>query len=107
LKTSAKPQAAKPQPPGLLNKMSVSGTPVKLDYNEARELAELPAKIEILEQEQGDIARKLCSSTIYSDCPDEARTLQGRFAILEQELMKYLTRWEELEAKRSMGRQKI
>ncbi len=107
LKTSAQPQAAKPQPPGLLNKMSVSGTPVKLDYNEARELAELPAKIEILEQEQGDIARKLCSSTIYSDCPDEARTLQGRFAILEQELMKYLTRWEELEAKRSMGGQKI
>jgi ATP-binding cassette subfamily F protein uup len=107
LKTSAKPQATRPRPPVSLDKMSVSASCVKLGYNEARELAELPAKIEILEQEQGDISRKLCSSTIYSDCPDEARALQGRFAILEQELMKYLTRWEELEAKRSMAGQKI
>jgi ABC transport system ATP-binding/permease protein len=107
LKTSAKPQATRPRPPVSLDKMSVSASCVKLDYNEARELSELPAKIEILEQEQGDISRKLCSSTIYSDCPDEARALQERFAILEQELMKYLTRWEELEAKRSMAGQKI
>jgi len=107
LKTSAKPQATRPRPPVSLDKMSVSASCVKLGYNEARELSELPAKIEILEQEQGDISRKLCSSTIYSDCPDEARALQERFAILEQELMKYLTRWEELEAKRSMAGQKI
>jgi ATP-binding cassette subfamily F protein uup len=107
LKTSAKPQATRPRPPVSLDKMSVSASCVKLGYNEARELSELPVKIEILEQEQGDISRKLCSSTIYSDCPDEARALQERFAILEQELMKYLTRWEELEAKRSMAGQKI
>ena len=107
LKTSAKPQATRPRPPVSPDKMSVSASCVKLGYNEARELAEFPAKIEILEQEQGDISRKLCSSTIYSDCPDEARALQERFAILEQELMKYLTRWEELEAKRSMAGQKI
>ena len=39
--------------------MSVSASCVKLGYNEARELAELPAKIEILEQEQGDITPQI------------------------------------------------
>ncbi|MGH8763676.1 MAG: ABC transporter C-terminal domain-containing protein, partial [Nitrosospira sp.] len=70
-------------------------------------LDELPSKIEILEREQTDITRQLCSPTIYRDCPDKAGSLQKRLATIETELMNSLTRWEELEAKCSAARQKI
>ncbi|MEO6823464.1 MAG: ATP-binding cassette domain-containing protein [Nitrosospira sp.] len=107
LKTSTKPQTTKPRPPIPLDKTSGSASCAKLGYNEARELDELLVKVEILEREQGDITRRLCSPALYSDSPEKVRTLQERAAILEQELMQYLTRWEELEAKRSTGRHKI
>ncbi len=107
LKTAAKLQPMEAQPLVPPDKTHGSASRIKLGYNETRELDELPAKIKILEQEQATITRKLCSSTIYRDRPDEARVLQGRFAVIEQELMKSLTRWEELEEKRSAGRQTI
>lgn len=107
LRTSAKLQTTKPRPPVPLDKTSGLASCAKLGYNEARELDELLVKVEILEREQGDITRKLCSPALYSDSPDKARTLQERAAILEQELMQYLTRWEELEAKRSTAGHKI
>ncbi len=107
LKTPAKPQATKPQPSVSMEKMSVSAPSDKLSYNDVRELEELLKKIEILEQQQSEITLKLSSSTIYNDDPSGARALQGRFAALEQELTKNLTRWEELEAKRSTARHKI
>ncbi len=80
---------------------------VKLGYKETRELDELPAKIEILEREQADITRRLSSPDIYRDDPENARALQERFASLEDELMRYLARWEELEAKRTTSGQKV
>ena len=107
LKTEEKPRAIKQQPPVSTEKTREPAARVKLGYNEARELDELPSKIEILEREQADITRQLCSPAIYHDCPDEARSLQERLATIETKLMNYLARWEELEAKCSAGRQKI
>lgn len=107
LKTEEKPRVAKQQAPVSTEKMREPAARVKLGYNETRELDELPSKIEILEREQADITRQLCSPTIYRDCPDEAGFLQNRVAIIEIELMNYLARWEELEAKCSAARQKI
>ncbi len=78
----------------------------RLGYKETRELQELPAKIELLEREQADITRRLSSSDIYRDNPANARTLHERFAVLEEELMSYLSRWEELETKQTT-RQKV
>ncbi len=80
---------------------------VKLGYKETHELDGLPAKIEILEREQADITRQLSSADIYRDGPENARTLQERFVALEDELMRYLARWEELEAKRTTSGQKV
>ena len=78
--------------------MQESAARVKLGYKETRELEELPAKIGILEKEQADINLRLCSPDIYGDDPANARDLHQRFAALEEELIQYLTRWEELEA---------
>lgn len=107
LKTEEKPRAVKQQSSVSTEKTREPAARVKLGYNEARELDELPSKIEILEREQVDVTRRLCSPSIYHDCPDEARSLQERLAIIETELMKYLARWEELEAKCPAGGQKI
>ncbi|MEK7302070.1 MAG: ABC transporter ATP-binding protein, partial [Pseudomonadota bacterium] len=71
----------------------------KLSYQEARELEALPGKIDLLEQEQANITLRLNESTIYRDCPDEAKALQTRFATIEKELTDCLARWEELESK--------
>ncbi|ARO86806.1 ABC transporter ATP-binding protein [Nitrosospira lacus] len=106
LKTAIKPQTTKPRSPISTEKMQETVTRVKLGYNETRELDELPAKIETLEREQADITRHLCSPDIYRDYPEEAKSLQERLAVIEAELMKHLTRWEELEAKQSAPRQK-
>ncbi|KIO48798.1 ATP-binding cassette domain-containing protein [Nitrosospira sp. NpAV] len=106
LETAVKPQAPQQQSSIPMEKMQESAVRVKLGYNEMRELDGLPSKIEALEREQADIARQLCSPAIYRDCPDEARALQGRLAVIEAELLSYLARWEELEAKQATPRQK-
>jgi len=71
----------------------------KLSYQEARELEALPGKIDVLEQEQANIILRLNEPTIYRGCPDEAKALQTRFAMIEKELTDCLARWEELESK--------
>ncbi len=71
----------------------------KLSYQEAHELEALPGKIDVLEQEQANITLRLNESTIYRGCPDEAKALQARFAMIEKELTDCLARWEELESK--------
>ncbi len=105
-KTAEKPQAAGSRIPLSSTKTYGTAPPAKLGYNETRELDELPLKIEALEQEQVGITRQLCSSTIYRDSPDKARALHERFTAVEKQLMSYLARWEELEAKCPTGRQK-
>jgi ABC transport system ATP-binding/permease protein len=90
-----------PQPPA--PKVSAPRPPVKLAYRETRELDELPEKIEALEREQVDIRNQLCSPDMYRSYPEKARVLQQRLTALDEELMSHLTRWEELERKRSAG----
>ncbi|MBA4143338.1 MAG: ATP-binding cassette domain-containing protein [Nitrosospira sp.] len=106
-KASVKQQGAKPSlPAAFKEKERSSAVRSKLNYKEARELDELPAKIEILEQEHAGITRELCSGDIYSGRPERARELQQRLAILEEELVSYLARWEKLEEKGSLKARK-
>jgi ATP-binding cassette subfamily F protein uup len=72
----------------------------KLGYKEERELAELPARLEALEKEQGEIAGRLADPALYRDQPGEVKPLQARHAAIEKELTQLLARWEELEAKK-------
>jgi ATP-binding cassette subfamily F protein uup len=80
---------------------STSTSRIKLSYQEARELAALPEKIDLLEKEQSSITTRLSDSAIYRNSPEHAKALQIRFSAIEQELTKCFARWEELESKQS------
>ncbi|SDY34279.1 ATP-binding cassette domain-containing protein [Nitrosomonas sp. Nm58] len=83
------------------DKRTKSISRIKLNYQETRELAALPEKIDLLEKEQSSITMRLSDSTIYRNFPDESRALQKRFSAIEQELANCFARWEELESKQS------
>lgn len=83
------------------DKRAKSSPRIKLSYQEARELAALPEKIDLLEKEQSSITTRLSDPTIYRNSPDESKALQIRFSAIEQELAKCFARWEELESKQS------
>ena len=105
LKTSATEQTLKLQQSASF-KIREPVTRIKLNYKEARELDELPQKIEFLEDEQAIITRQLGTADFYLNQPEKARSLNERFAEIENELMTCLARWEELDAKRQTKGQK-
>ena len=69
----------------------------KLNYKEARELEELPKRVEELEQEQIDIAAHLADGTIFRNDAKRAKQLQARNEEIEAEVLATMVRWEELE----------
>jgi ATP-binding cassette subfamily F protein uup len=71
-----------------------------LSYKEARELAELPARIDALEREQALLSAALADAALYREQPEKVKQLNARYAALEAELAAAFARWEELEAKR-------
>ncbi len=80
-----------------------SSLPAGLSYQETNELAALPGKIDVLEQEQIVVTRKLSDPALYKNNHNEAMELQARAAALEKELSLYYTRWEALEHKQTMA----
>ncbi len=60
----------------------------------------MPARLEALEKEQGEIAGRLADPLLYRDRSGEVKPLQARHAAIETELTQLLARWEELEAKK-------
>jgi ATP-binding cassette subfamily F protein uup len=77
-------------------------TPAKLSYKEQRELEQLPARIEALELEQGELGREISRPGFYrSDAALQARA-KARLAALPAELEAAYTRWESLEARSSL-----
>jgi len=93
----AVPETAKQKTAALVPRRRTRG---KLGHKEERELAELPARLEALEKEQGEIAGRLAEPLLYRDRPGEVKPLQSRHAAIEKELTQALSRWEELEAKK-------
>ena len=72
----------------------------KLGYKEARELEELPQRIEALEHEQIDISAHLADGTIYRTDNKRAKQLQMRNEEIEAEILAAMERWEELEKRK-------
>ncbi len=78
----------------------VQSKPVtKLSFKEARELEQIPQRIASLEQEQEELAATLGAGNLYRDNPAHAKQLQERTAIIEDELLQLMARWEELESR--------
>jgi ATP-binding cassette subfamily F protein uup len=53
-----------------------------------------------MEKEQAQITAALAKPALYRDQPEQVKQLNLRFAALEAELARALSRWEELERKR-------
>ncbi|BAO81935.1 ATPase components of ABC transporters with duplicated ATPase domains [Serpentinimonas raichei] len=68
----------------------------KLSYKEQRELEALPQRIEALEAEQKAIAAELGDGLLFARHPERASALTQRHAVIEDELLQALERWEAL-----------
>jgi ABC transport system ATP-binding/permease protein len=72
---------------------------VKLSFKEAKELEGLPSRISALEREQAELERQLADPALYRTDPEAVRTAKMRHDGIEQDLMRALERWTELEAR--------
>ena len=72
--------------------------PARLGFKETRELAELPARIETLEQEQQTLQERLADPALYQGDGSAAAQARARLAELESDLAVAYARWEALEA---------
>jgi len=93
---TAKPPVATP-PRGAVAPAAKNKAPGKLSHKEARELEELPKRIEVLEREQIDIAAHLADGTLYRSDAKRAKQLQARNEEIGAEVSAAMQRWEELE----------
>jgi ATP-binding cassette subfamily F protein uup len=71
----------------------------KLSFKEAKELEGLPSRISALEREQVELERQLADPALYRTDPEAVRTAKMRYDSIEQDLMRALERWTELEAR--------
>jgi ABC transport system ATP-binding/permease protein len=71
----------------------------KLSYRETQELQGLPGKIEALEREQAELARRLADAELYRTDPEAVKTASARHVEIEALLLQLLARWEDLESK--------
>jgi len=85
---AAKSVAAAPAP--------AAAKPRKLSYKEQRELDELPARIEKLEAEQVSLATLLADADAYTRDPKGVAAAQARVALIDDELLVAMERWEVL-----------
>ena len=74
--------------------------PRKLTFKETRELADLPGRIETLEQEQRHLYEAMSNESFYRDSGNAAARAVTRLRELEQQLQEAYGRWEELETLR-------
>ena len=90
-------QAPVTEKPAPAKKAPAAAKQKKLGYKESRELDEIPAKIERLEQEQKALEEQLSDPDFYKPPPEKIKEIQDRFEAIESELLEALSRWEELE----------
>lgn len=68
----------------------------KLSWKEARELEELPARIEKLENAQAALVEKMADPTFYQGDGTQTMQATAELAKIENDLATAFTRWEEL-----------
>ena len=74
----------------------------RLSFNEQRELAQLPGRIEALEQEQASLQAEMARPEAYGDAA-AAKARSARLKVLQEELAQAYARWEALEQRRPSG----
>ncbi|MBM4334722.1 MAG: ATP-binding cassette domain-containing protein [Deltaproteobacteria bacterium] len=71
--------------------------PAKLGFNDARELDQLPARIESLEREQAELGQRICTPEFYRAEAAEQARVHARLSALEAEIEAAYRKWNELE----------
>ncbi|HEY9100700.1 ATP-binding cassette domain-containing protein [Chitinimonas sp.] len=94
-KAPAKVEPAKPAPAP-----TRTAKPVKLSFNENRELDQLPGEIETLEAEQAELQERLLDPNVYRNAPVDAATWQARIEEIDLLVVEKMERWDVLEKKR-------
>ncbi|MBI1396050.1 MAG: ATP-binding cassette domain-containing protein [Betaproteobacteria bacterium] len=74
-----------------------------LGFNEKRELEGLPARIEALERELGELGELLADGDLYRADPERVRASSDRYRQLETEIAQAYQRWADLEEKAGAG----
>ncbi|MER2163374.1 MAG: ATP-binding cassette domain-containing protein, partial [Psychrobacter alimentarius] len=84
------------------NKSTVTAKPAKaikkLNYNEQRELDNLPKEIAALEAEQSQLEEKLADGSWFTQDIEAATAASERLLVIEEEMMNKLERWSTLES---------
>ena len=78
-----------------------SPTASKLNYKEQLELDKLPSDIEALENEQSQLRAQLSDGQLYQSDPLRAAALYTRDAAIEEQLQRWLERWETLSSRQA------
>ncbi len=90
-KTETRPAARAPEP------AKAKGD--RLSWKEQCELENLPDRIAALESEQAELGRRLADASIYQSDPQAAQRAAERLAVIDDDLLALLERWEVLEAR--------
>ncbi len=77
-------------------------TPTKMSYKETRELAQLPAEIEALEQQQQALTARMSSGDYHKQGSEQIKADRQLTGEIEQQLAAKYARWEELENKKGL-----
>ncbi len=107
--SSARGPGAMDETPKIISHETPSAAPAsrgtaqraRLGYMEGRELTALPAQIEALEREQGEITARMSETTYHAQGQERIRADTRRLEEIEAELTAKYARWEALEARAS------
>jgi ATP-binding cassette subfamily F protein uup len=76
--------------------------PTKMSYKETRELTQLPAEIEALEQQQHELTARMSSGDYHKQGAEQIKADLQLADELERQLAEKFARWEALEAKKAL-----
>jgi ABC transport system ATP-binding/permease protein len=75
--------------------------PTKMSYKETRELEQLPAEIEALEQQQQELTARMSSGDYHKQRGEQIKADRQLAVEIERQLAEKFARWEALEAKKA------
>ena len=76
-----------------------SGAKRRLSYTEQRELADVPARIAALEEEQAALYARVQATEFYKEPPDAIAATLARAEQVDGELLAAYARWDELDSR--------
>jgi ATP-binding cassette subfamily F protein uup len=94
---AAQPARPRPARPGVAEPAPARSK--RLSFNESRELAALPDRIDSLEAEHRMLNERIASADFYKEAPDAIRDALARVGVLAAEITTAYERWDELQSR--------